>query len=132
MKLQGKLSDGKYCERLYNIHTDSPILQQMEERQGRILDANYTKVDIDVMVVEYKKGASITLRKPGAILCTLALPQQGPYNVGKNYENGSITTELEPNVIGRVNIRRCHPQCYKLPEADGNDMNIQPTNTEVV
>ena len=46
LKLQGELSDGMYCKRLYNMHTDSPILQQMEERQGRILDANYTKIDI--------------------------------------------------------------------------------------
>ena len=27
------------------MHNDSPILQQMEGRQGRMLDANYTKVD---------------------------------------------------------------------------------------
>ena len=52
LKLQGKLSDGKHCKRLHNMHTDSPILKQMEKRQGRILDANYTKVDIDVIVNE--------------------------------------------------------------------------------
>ena len=50
LKLQGELSEGKYCERLYNMHTDSPILQQMEELQGRILDDNYTKIDFDEMV----------------------------------------------------------------------------------
>ena len=50
LKLQGELSEGRYCEQLFNMHTDSPILKQMEERQGRILDANYTKVDIDEMV----------------------------------------------------------------------------------
>ena len=27
LKLQGKLSEGKSCERLHNMHTDSPILQ---------------------------------------------------------------------------------------------------------
>ena len=80
---------------------------------------------------QYKKGDLITLRKLGAILCTLTLPQQGPYKVVKRHENGSRMTELEPNVIGRVNIRRCHPY-YKLPEADDHDTNIQPTNTEVV
>ena len=53
LKLQGELSDGKYCERLYNMHTDSPILQQMEERQGRILDANYTKVDIMAWLINW-------------------------------------------------------------------------------
>ena len=50
LKLQGELSDGRYCERLFNMHTNSPILKQMEERQERILDTNYTKVDIDVIV----------------------------------------------------------------------------------
>ena len=69
LKLQGELSDGKYCESLYNIHIDSPILQQMEERQGRILDANCTKVDIDVMVDEFdiqqssKRALNSTLKK---------------------------------------------------------------------
>ena len=61
----------------------------------------------------------ITLRKPGAILCTLALPRQGPYKVIKHHENGSIKLELEPNVVDRVNIRRCYPY-YLLPEQDEN------------
>ena len=59
------------------------------------------------------------------------LPQRDPYKVVKHLENGLITIELDPYVIGKVNIRHCHPY-YKLPEADGHDMNIQPTNTEVV
>ena len=80
---------------------------------------------------KYKKRDLITLRKPGVILRTLALPRRSPYMVVMHQENGSITTELEPNVIGRVNVRRCHPY-YKLPEADDHDTNIQPTNTEVV
>ena len=28
LKLQGELSDGKYCEQLYNMHTNSPILHK--------------------------------------------------------------------------------------------------------
>lgn len=35
--------------------------------------------------------------------------RQGPYKVLKHNMNGSITTELEPNVVDRVNIRRVHP-----------------------
>ena len=50
LKLQGELSDGRYFEWLFNMHTDSPILKQMEECQCCILDANYTKVDIKYMV----------------------------------------------------------------------------------
>ena len=67
LKLQGL--DERYCEWLFNMHTDSPILQQMEERQGYILDANYTKVDIDEMVYgldiqrSSKRSLKSTLKK---------------------------------------------------------------------
>ena len=50
MKLKGELSDRKYFECVYNMHTDSPILQQIEVRQGKILDTDYTRVDISDMV----------------------------------------------------------------------------------
>ena len=50
MKELGILSDHKVCSMLYDMHTQAPILQQEEERQSKILDANYTKVDIDAMV----------------------------------------------------------------------------------
>ena len=67
----------------------------------------------------------ITLRKLGAILRTLALPQQDPYKVIKKYENGSIKLVLEPNVVDRVSIRRCHPY-YLLPEDEnGSNVNTQ-------
>ena len=59
----------------------------------------------------------ITLRKPGAILRTLALPQKGPYKVTKHHGNGSIKIELEPNIVDRVNIRRYYPY-YSMPEQD--------------
>ena len=35
---------------IYDLHVDSPILQTEEKRQGKLLDANYTKADIDDMV----------------------------------------------------------------------------------
>ena len=68
---------------------------------------------------KYNKGDMITLRKPGAILCKLALPRQGPYKVLKHHDNGSIKLELESNVVDRVNICRCHPY-QLLPEQDEN------------
>ena len=55
----------------------------------------------------------------------------------KHHANSSITTELKPTVTGRVDIRRCHSY-YELPETttttttNDHDMNIQPSNTEVV
>ena len=69
LKKNGELSDGKYCKHVYNIHTDSLILKQTEEYQGRILDADYTKVDIDDMVKDLnikrpiKRALKKTLKK---------------------------------------------------------------------
>ena len=40
------------CEMLYSIHTDSPLIKEMEERTDRILDADYSAVDIPAMVNE--------------------------------------------------------------------------------
>ena len=37
---------------LYLIHTDSPIIKEMEEQSDRILDADYSKVDIPAMVAD--------------------------------------------------------------------------------
>ena len=70
----------------------------------------------------YDKGGMITFRKPGAILPTLALPRRGPYKVIKHHENGSIKIEFEPNVVDRVNIRRCYPY-YSIPEQDEQNPN---------
>ena len=50
MKELGILLDHKVCSMLYDMHTQAPILQQEEDWQSKILDANYTKVDIDAMV----------------------------------------------------------------------------------
>ena len=71
----------------------------------------------------------ITLRKPGGILCTLALPRRGPYKVIKHHENGSIKIELAPNVVDRVNVRRCYPYYSMLKTIDENgpDANTHQT-----
>ena len=50
MKSLGILSDDITCSMIYDLHTTSPILQQQEDRQTRILDADYSKVDIDDIV----------------------------------------------------------------------------------
>ena len=58
----------------------------------------------------------ITLKKHGSILHTLALPQRGSYKVRKHHKNGFITTEIEPNVIGRINIRTFYPYYMLLKD----------------
>ena len=64
---------------------------------------------MEIILHKHKEGDLITLRKPGATLCTLAIPQQGSYKVIRYHQNGSITTKFEPDVVGRVNVRHCHP-----------------------
>ena len=58
LQLQGQLSNKKCCKRLYNIHTNSPILQQIEVQQGYTSDANYTKIDTNKMVNNLGKARS--------------------------------------------------------------------------
>ena len=50
MKELGSMSDQESCDILYDLHTTSPMLQTEEERLGKILDMNYSKVDINNMV----------------------------------------------------------------------------------
>ena len=50
MKTLGILSDNITCSMIYDLHTTSPILQQQQDRQTRILGADYSQVDINDMV----------------------------------------------------------------------------------
>ena len=54
---------------IYSIQTDSLLLQEVEVRQNKILDCNYSKVDVDAMVSsldidnDYKQRLQKTLGK---------------------------------------------------------------------
>ena len=50
MKPVGALQDNTLCEAFYFAHTWLQLLQELEERQESILDADYSKVDIDALV----------------------------------------------------------------------------------
>lgn len=69
LKELNTLVDREMCEMLYLIHTDSPLIKEMEERVDQILDADYSKVDIPAMVNELditeasKKKLITTLQK---------------------------------------------------------------------
>ena len=52
LKAAGSLAESEIRDALYFAHTQSPLLQEREERQQQILDANYSKVDIDSVVDE--------------------------------------------------------------------------------
>ena len=40
------------CKMLYSMHTDTPLIKEMEEHNERIFNADYTKVDTPTMVNE--------------------------------------------------------------------------------
>ena len=50
LKINGTIQDKDVCKMLYSMHTNAPIIQEAEERAEQILDANYSKVNIDNMV----------------------------------------------------------------------------------
>ena len=50
MKELGSISDEELCAILYDLQTTTPMLQTEEERLGKILDVDYSKVDINDMV----------------------------------------------------------------------------------
>ena len=54
LKINGAIQDNKVCQMIYSMHTDAPIIQEAEERAEKILDADYSKVNIDDMVDELK------------------------------------------------------------------------------
>ena len=61
------ISETDVCGKLYNLHTTSQIVQQEEERYGTILDANYSKVDINFMVNGLDIAKAIKLKLKGTL-----------------------------------------------------------------
>jgi len=57
LKKVNTLREYEVCEVLYSIHTDDPLIKEMEDRADRLLDANYSKVDIPAMVDELDLAA---------------------------------------------------------------------------
>ena len=114
MKSLGIISDADTCNMIYDLHTTIPILQEEEERQGKILDADYSKVDIDGMVngLDIARATKTKLKQTlnkfptlfGGGLCTLKMRpidielQEGAksyagrfYNIPKTYEKMAKT-----------------------------------------
>ena len=50
METLGATQNIETCNLIYDLQVDSPILQTKGKRQRKLLDANYTKIDIDDMV----------------------------------------------------------------------------------
>ena len=52
LKEMGSVHDREFCDMLHSMYTDNPLLQEAEEQQDRMMDCNYSKVDIDAMVAD--------------------------------------------------------------------------------
>ena len=71
LKTIGSVHNKDTCLMLYSMYTDSPLLQEAEERQYKMMDCNYSKVDIDALIAELdidnssRKQLRVTLRKFG-------------------------------------------------------------------
>ena len=69
LKEMGSVHDREFCDMLHIMYTDSPLLQEVEERQDKMMDCNYSKVDNDAMVADLdinnsnKQQLKKTLRK---------------------------------------------------------------------
>jgi hypothetical protein len=50
LKSVGMLQSKDVCSMLYSIHTDCPLIKEAEDRQNKMLDADYSKVDISKMI----------------------------------------------------------------------------------
>ena len=50
LKINGALQDKRVCLMLYSMHLNSPILKETEEQVEKILDSDYSKVNIEEMV----------------------------------------------------------------------------------
>ena len=93
---------------LYSIHTDSPLIKEMEERADRILDADYSKVDIPAMVNEL----DITEASKRKLITTL---QKFPTLFGGGL--GKLTN-MKPATIKLKKGSKPHAgRYYNLPKA---------------
>ena len=69
LKEMGSVHNSNFCDMLHSMYVDSPLLQEAEERQDRMMDCNYSKVDIDALVADLdiddsnKEQLRKTLRK---------------------------------------------------------------------
>mmetsp|Transcript_27043 Transcript_27043/g.74278 ORF Transcript_27043/g.74278 Transcript_27043/m.74278 type:complete len:174 (-) Transcript_27043:671-1192(-) len=110
MKGAGELTDPEKCEAIFFANTQSPILQKEEERQAKILDADYSKVDIDTMV----DGLEITAASKEALKTTLKkYPTLFGGGLGLLRNIKPVTIELQPGVKPVQETFYSVPHAYK-------------------
>ena len=108
------LADREICKMLYSIQTNSQIIKEIEEQSDRILDADYSKVNIPAMVADLditkasKQKLQTTLEKfpvlfGGGLGC---LTNQAPATI-------KLKPGLKPYVRRYFNLLKAYEQAAK-------------------
>jgi transposase InsO family protein len=145
MKQRGTVNNDAIAQYLYNVAADTPLLREAENRQKRILDADYTAVDIDGFVAtlshlndDEKRKLARTLNKHkrlfGGGLGTLSIKpirlelqsdakpyHARPFPVPQAFEGVTKKEIARLTLIGV--LRKCHESEWAAPTF------IQPKKT---
>jgi len=108
LKHKGDLSDKNTLNTVYHMSVEPPILQQAEERQNRILDANYSKVDINEYVDNLRH---LNTQEKRLLKETL--------NSHKNlFQGGLGTLNIKPIHLELIdNAKPYHAKAFPIPQS---------------
>ena len=82
--------------------------EKIRERKQRAIAKSNLRENAKRIDHTYQKGDWITVKRPG-IIRKLSIPREGPFQVIKHHNNGTVSYESEPFKEDRVNIRRIAP-----------------------
>ena len=85
LKAAGTFSDKDMREAVYFAHTQSSLLQEVEARHQHILDADYSKVDLDAMVdelnmLQFSSMALLKIQMSLECLINQTVTRDGPFS----------------------------------------------------
>ena len=109
LKTNGMLQSKDLCSMLYSMHTDSPLIKEAEERQNKMLDANYSKVDINKMV----NNLEITNVSKSKLLRVLRRFENGLFGGGL----GKLTNVKPARIKLKPGAEPFKGRYYNLPKA---------------
>ena len=107
MGMRGAI-DENTIHAIYQLAQDTPILQQAEERHKRILDADYSAVDIDNYVQELQNLTSVEKKRLKALLHKFPKLFQGGLGV---LDVPPVHLELKPDA------KPFHSRAFPVPQA---------------
>ena len=88
--------------------------EKIRERKQRAIAKSNLRENAKRIYHTYQKGDWITVKRPG-IIRKLSIPREGPFQVIKHHNNGTVSYESEPFKEDRVNIRRISPCKWRNP-----------------